>query len=397
MQDEFSKEARPVETAGATETKEAPAIKRARAREEANAPKTAGAEDSNAKGVDVPKDARTTEMLGGIPRYVLQLNAISRSAHNFSATAKKIMAMATALLPSDLSSLSAAFTFGEFCEALGIPKGGETFLVFKAAVEECMESVIRIETPPDKKGKTSWILHHWFRVARFNKYTGICTMTFDQELADFLNDFKKLYAKINLADIGCLQSKYALRMYETAISYASLQGKNGNKSNTWYFERTIAELRHLFMIDPNEYQETKLFRRKVIEGPIKEINEAGIGMEIKTAGIKKGRNLTGLRFDCKDSKNSKDTKGTAPKKDGKQKKSAFPPQPDDRATQNQEEEEEKELEHLKTVYPDEFAELYNAKLAELPTLGNNTGEIIRKAAAEHVALKTLRERHGIKK
>ncbi|MDR0785043.1 MAG: hypothetical protein LBE74_04065, partial [Treponema sp.] len=56
-------------------------------------------------------------------------------------------------LPPDLSSLSAAFAFAEFCKALGAPKGGETFNLFKEAVKECMESVIEVETPPDKKGK----------------------------------------------------------------------------------------------------------------------------------------------------------------------------------------------------------------------------------------------------
>jgi hypothetical protein len=50
----------------------------------------------------------TPETLGVTPRYALQHNAISRSAHNMSATAKKLTVMAMALLPPDLSSLAAA-------------------------------------------------------------------------------------------------------------------------------------------------------------------------------------------------------------------------------------------------------------------------------------------------
>ncbi|MDR1221095.1 MAG: hypothetical protein LBK73_16025 [Treponema sp.] len=43
-------------------------------------------------------ETNTTETLGVRARYVLQHNAISRSAHSFSAAAKKLTAMAMALL-----------------------------------------------------------------------------------------------------------------------------------------------------------------------------------------------------------------------------------------------------------------------------------------------------------
>ena len=291
-------------------------------------------------------EVNTPETLGVTPRYVLQHNAISRSAHNFSATAKKLTAMAMALLPPDLSGLSAAFTFGDFCTALGIPKGGETFSLFKNAVKECMESVIEVEGPPNKKGKKPWVMFHWFQLAEFNPDNGVCTMTFDKKLAEFLKELKKLYSKINLSDLGRLQSRYALRIFEMAMSYASLQGKDGNEDQTWYMERTIPEIRKLFGIKPDEYQENYVFRRKVIEGPIKEINESGIGVEIKTEGIKKGRSLTGFRFDCK--KISKTTK--------KKRGNKALPLPDD-PRQDPDSKAVKEEEHLKELYPEEFTEL----------------------------------------
>jgi hypothetical protein len=98
----------------------------------------------------------TPETLGVTPRYVLQHNAISRSIQNLSATAKKLTAMAMALIPSDLSNLTAAFTFPEFCKALDMPVGGEQYKIFKDAVNECMQCVITIETEPNAKGKKTW-------------------------------------------------------------------------------------------------------------------------------------------------------------------------------------------------------------------------------------------------
>jgi hypothetical protein len=218
----------------------------------------------------------TPESLGVTPRYVPQHNAISQSAHHFSATARKLTALA--LLPPDLSRLSVAFTFGDFCTALGTPLGVEQFKYFKEAVKECMESVIQVETYPDTKGKTSWVMFHWFKRAEFNKDTGVCTMTFDQELADFLKELKRVYAKIDLQDLGKLQSKYALRYFEMTKSYESLAGKDGNQNGTWYFEWTLPELRTMLGIPDEAYSETKRFRQKVVEEPVKEINGAGIGM-----------------------------------------------------------------------------------------------------------------------
>jgi plasmid replication initiation protein len=325
----------------------------------------------------------TPETLGVTPRYVLQHNAISRSAHNFSGTAKKLTAMAMAMLPADLSSLSAAFTFVEFCASLGIAKGGETFVIFKDAVKECMESVIEVEGTPNKKGKKPWVMYHWFQLAEFNPDTGVCTMTFDKKLADFLKELKWIYSKINLSDMGRLQSRYALRIFELAISYSSLQGKHGNADQTWYIDKTLDELRKLFGIGPDEYHENREFRRKVIESPIREINNAGIGVEIKTESIKKGRNLAGIRFDCK--KVARTTK----KRKGK--KAAALPEPNPKTADNK---TEKELEHLKERFPDEFAVLYEERFVKLPEW---VPESLRQVSAEAHALEILKQRHGIVK
>jgi plasmid replication initiation protein len=335
-------------------------------------------------------EVNTTESLGVTPRYVLQHNAISRSAHNFSGTAKKLTAMAMALLPPDLSSLSAAFTFGEFCTALGIPMGGETFLIFKAAVKECMESVIEVEGAPNKKGRKPFVMYHWFQFAEFNPDTGVCSMTFDKKLAEFLKELKWLYSKINLSDLGRLQSRYALRLFELAISYSSLKGKDGNEEKTWYMERTIEDLRKMFGIAPEEYKENREFRRKVIEGPVREINNAGIGVEIKTETIKKGRNLAGFRFECEN------VPKTTRKKRGK-KTAAQPSELPEQNPRNAEGKIEKEMEHLKELYPKEFASLYEKALEDLPSISKQFGERLRQTVAEQNALEALKERHGIVK
>jgi plasmid replication initiation protein len=310
---------------------------------------------------------------------------VSRSAHGLSATASKLAAMAMSLLPTDLSSLTAAFTFPEFCKALGMSIGGETYKIFKEAVKECMQCLIYLETEPDEKGKKEWKAFTWFSVSTFDEKTGQATMRFSEELAGFLIALKWMYSKIDLKDIGELQSRYAVRLFEIAMSYRSMQGKGKNPSQTWYFERPVSELRKIMGVKEGTHKETRRFREKVIEAPVKEINQAGLGIEIKPEGIKQGRRLASIRFDCV--KIPRTIKG---KHSGV--KEAIPlPDPDYKTEYLL---EEKELEHLKELYPAEFAELYEAKLANAPAW---LPEALKQTAAEGSAVMQLKERYGIRK
>jgi plasmid replication initiation protein len=309
-----------------------------------------------------------------------------------SATAKKLTIMAMALLPPDMSSLTSAFTFTDFCKAVGYGDGGKEYRLFTEAVDECLKTVVSIETGKVVKGKKSWEKFTWFEYAKFNAETGVCAMRFSKKLADFLKEFKKVYAKINLGDVGRLQSKYGIRYFELARSYASLQGKDGNPSKSWYFERSLQELRELFGISEDAYPQTRDFRKKVIEAPIKELNSAGVGVEIETEGIKAGRYLTGIRFNCQETPRTTKKRRGGPKNETPDQREL--PYEGEKTALNR---EDKENEHLKELYPDEFAVLYAEALKKYKPLGGGAGEGLRRSAAELYALEALRERRGIVK
>jgi plasmid replication initiation protein len=339
----------------------------------------------------IPDLVNTPETLGVTPRYVLQPNAISRSAHNLSATAKKLTAMAMALLPPDLSSFTASFTFTQFCKALGYEDGGNSYKVFKAAVNECMQCVISLETEPDTKGKKKWKKFTWFTMAEFDEATGKATMKFSSELAEFLKALKWVYAKIGLRDIGGLQSRYGIRIFELVMSYAFLNGRNGYKSGEWYVEENIEDFRSLLGVPEDSYKENRLFRQKVIEEPVREINKAGIGIEISPEGVKNGRNLTGIRLNCK-----RKTHAVAVRKPGRKKPQGEKLELAEGNPKLVKEREEKELEHLKERYPDEFAALYAAALEATPKPFSKT-DFMSKVAAEGAAESSLRKKYGIVK
>jgi hypothetical protein len=67
-----------------------------------------------------PEPINTPQSLGVTPHYVLQHNAISRSVNSLSATAKKLTAMAMALIPPDLSN--------QACGGIGIMKTVQDYM-----------------------------------------------------------------------------------------------------------------------------------------------------------------------------------------------------------------------------------------------------------------------------
>jgi plasmid replication initiation protein len=323
----------------------------------------------------------TTELM---PEYILQPHAISRSVYRLSATARKIIAMAMAILPPDLSTRTACFKSYDFCQALGIEWGGNTYHLIKEAVRECFKSDITLETP------TGWKMFTWFSQAEYHEANHEIRMEFSEELADLLMELKKMYAKIQLEDLGKLQSQYALRLYEFAISYSSLAGQRGNRTETWYFERKVEELRNLFGIEANHYKLTADFRKWVIERPLNEINTANIGIAITPEYKRKGKYITDIKFEC--------TSHTRKVAGRRSKKTAVTTTPDAPPTNPKLAKtlEVKENEHLKKLYPEEYAQLYQEELAK-PHIQFSSTDTLWSLAAEGQAIKRLREHYGVRK
>jgi hypothetical protein len=175
-------------------------------------------------------------------KYVLQPHAISRAMYRLSITARKVIAVGMAQLSPDLSCRIAEFSATEFFEALDLRDGGTQYQLLQNAVRECMGCTITLETP------NGWEMFTWITHAVYNKKTGKIILEFSKSLTDYIIELRKMYARIDLVDIGKLQSFYAYRYFELAKSYESLTGKEGNKKGQWYFTRTIPELRQILVV-----------------------------------------------------------------------------------------------------------------------------------------------------
>ena len=256
-----------------------------------------------------------------LPEYILQPNAISRAIYDMSTNARRLIGMAMALIPPNAekpADYRVKFSVSEFEKALGLPKGKKSREIIIAAVRECLDSHIEIFLPNGDWKGWSWFvesclefeLNYIDRIeldhipivkgedCNYNCWSNI-VMEFNYHLGETLKQFKRAYSEIRLENLGRLQSKYAIRYYEIAQSFAGFAGKDGNPPNTWYFDYSIMEIRTIFSLAKSKYRVVNEFRRNVVDKPIAELNSSDIGLHITVEYVRRGRKLVGFRFVCR--------------------------------------------------------------------------------------------------
>jgi hypothetical protein len=310
----------------------------------------------------------------GLPEYVIQPNLISQAIYSLGPYARKLVAMAMSLMSPEKGVYRVSFRAADFVEAIGLEpgkQGGETKKYIKAAVEECLDSHIEINRP-----NGDWEGYTWFTSSKLKKFSpgrdwgwDEIEMNFNPDLGETIKAFKKAYAKISLADLGKLQSRYAIRFYELALSYAGFAGKDGNSPGEWYFDKTLADIRILFGIDSKKYTLTKNFRVKVIDNPIAEINAARIGLRIEPQYIRRGKRLLGARFVCRFARHGETVQVTP-------------------ATET-----EQENDRLEAAFPEEFQKYFQEAVRDNPVLPGVISNFIWEEACRGRANERLREAH----
>jgi plasmid replication initiation protein len=240
-----------------------------------------------------------------IPEYIIQPNVISQAIYQMNPYARKLIAIAMALISIDSDEYTVTFKSSDFIRAMGLEprtQGANTKARIKAAVEECLDCKIKINMP-----NGDWVGYTWITESRLHKIDNqnkdaiweYITMTFNSVLGNVIKTIKRGFRSIDLLGFLSLQSEYSMRIYELALSYSGFAGRDGNKPGHWYFETTIRELRLLFKIDDGKYKIKNEFRRNVIDKPIEEINAADLGLQIEVEYIRSGRYMTGIRFNCR--------------------------------------------------------------------------------------------------
>jgi plasmid replication initiation protein len=166
-----------------------------------------------------------------VPEYTIQHNAISRSIYKLTPYARKLIAMAMACMTMQGDdNYTVEFSAADFATAFGLnlnDLGAKQKDILLKAVSECADSSIKINMPDGTWEAYPWFIHS--ALPKFNNVswswnTATIKMTFNHKLSDVIASFQQAYSKITLVDLGRLQSSYAIRYYEIAMSYKGLAG-----------------------------------------------------------------------------------------------------------------------------------------------------------------------------
>lgn len=330
----------------------------------------------------IKNDDGKTCFLGNI-NYVkdcekyLQPNQISQGLYRCSPMAKKILSYVIADLNivkwsnSSVETYEAIFKTSEFAKALGLKNiSSKTREDIKKALIELQKSYIAIDTG-ERFDTFSWVTH-----SVYAEKEHIIAVEINHHLGQALIEFKKGYTAIQLLELGKLQSFYAMRFYELALSFSGFSGTKGNKKNSWYFDYSVDNIRQLFQIKNDEYSgRMDNFISKVIENPLEEINQK-TNLNISFEKIKEGKNIVGIRFYC----SLKLETIKISKSDTKQIR-------DEKIRRN---EEQEKIAKLRELHSDRWQEIYDYEMSLPFLLGSKeTQKIFAKNKADTTLMQEL--------
>lgn len=272
----------------------------------------------------------------------LQPNQISQGLYKCSPMAKRLLAYTIANLKMIKWNLDNQPTYEvnfkpvQFAKNLGLQRiGVKQQQLIKNALEELQSSYIAIDTG------NMFMTFAWVTDTLYSPKDKLIHISLNPKLGEALLEWRKGFTTIQLVEMGRLQSFYAMRFYEIALSFRGFEGKSGNKKNHWYFEMSIKKIREVFQLDNNEYTgRMNNFTTKVVENPIQEVNEK-TELTIRTEKVKEGKTVLGFRFHC-----------TMKTESVKITKTDDPELRTEKAKIN---DEQKELERYKRQYPEEWA------------------------------------------
>jgi plasmid replication initiation protein len=244
----------------------------------------------------------------GLPRKAKRIvkehdSLVRVGRYSLSAMGQKLLIYGFSLLPDvrpgmEKDQRAVKFSYTEFCRAMGINKGGSHLEEFVQGIDNLMRAVIYLPKT-DNPLDTDINEYHWCTVVGYDKSeTGYAYLVFSPDLINRLLDSKYFYTPLLLEEVGKLKGEYAIRHYENVRSHETLVGKYGNSKGKWKYEYSLIELRLIFGIESIKYQNNKDFFKRVVEGPVDELNKADFNFTAEVERIKNGRVLAGVRINC---------------------------------------------------------------------------------------------------
>ena len=235
---------------------------------------------------------------------LLQPYEVSRAVYRCESTERKMLYYSAMFVqhrpykPDERPRYLTEFRISEMLFALGMANTDTNRKRIKKAVKTIAENTLKLFDDEEHLDVLNWLQR-----GIYDSKKDLVTLIFSDEIGKLFAECKKRFSLINLKTVGGLKSFYAMRYYEVALSYKGYEGKSENEPKTWYFEYTLDEIRTMFKVDSESYENrNNTFIDYVIKRPISELNKYNpdftITAEKQTNPIDK-RRVDGFKFICK--------------------------------------------------------------------------------------------------
>lgn len=160
------------------------------------------------------------------------------------------------------------------------------YKVLKDAVNNLFERKFSYVAEYKKTGKTGVVRSRWVSRVFYVDSLAILEITFAPDVVPLVTRLEEHFTSYQLKQVSQLTGKYAIRLYELLIAWREV-GKTP--------QIELSEFRNRVGVEDNEYQRMELFKRRVLEPSIKQINEH-TDITVTYEQHKKGRTISGFSF-----------------------------------------------------------------------------------------------------
>lgn len=189
------------------------------------------------------------------------------------------------------------FNIRDFYKMAGVDNlPGSAYNYLKATIKTLADKSVWVSITDDNDEEKETLIR-WIEKPEINKKSGMVTIKLDDDLKPFLLNMNG-YIKAQLSYSFKMQSKYSIRLYELLKSW--------EKAGSKHFE--VSELKLRIDADHKSYENFGIFRKKVLDVAISEINEF-TDIYVTYSEEKTGKKITGITFTITPQKDNADNNG----------------------------------------------------------------------------------------
>lgn len=144
----------------------------------------------------------------------------------------------------------------------------------------------------NSNGNTEHVKSRWVSEIRYVENEALIKLIFAPSVVPLITRLEQHFTSYELKQVSQLSSRYAIRLYELLIAWRST-------GQTPTFE--LSKFRNQLGISDDEYKRMELFKRRVLDVAVSQVNEL-TDITVSYDQHKKGRTITGFSFSFKQKK-----------------------------------------------------------------------------------------------